>query len=186
MPGGVRTPATQPSSGRPADRFAINGGGTDLWRGTAHFGTAYRQGGLRAGASVGLRVDSQENTSSWARAGIVVRNGLARPGDAGFLNLAATPGQGVVLSYDTNGDGTLDTYKRILGVKAPVLLRLTRDAGTSFTGSCSTDGGATWRTVATVSVPGAADVQDVGLFMSAANGGGGARSTVHFSGWSVT
>ncbi|WP_406305454.1 alpha-N-acetylglucosaminidase [Streptomyces sp. NBC_00885] len=172
--------------GQAGDRFAINGGGTDLWRGTAHFGTAYRESALTVGASVELRVDSQENTSSWARAGIVVRNGLARPGDAGFLNLAATPGQGVALSYDTNGDGTLDTYKRILGVKAPVLLRLTRGAGTSFTGSCSTDGGATWRPVATVSVPGAADVQDVGLFMSAANGGGGARGTVHFSGWSVT
>ncbi|TQK44053.1 alpha-N-acetylglucosaminidase [Streptomyces sp. SLBN-118] len=172
--------------GQAGDRLAINGGGTDLWQGTAHFGTAFSEGGLTVGASVELRVDSQDSTSGWARAGIVVRNGLARPGGAGFLNLAATPGQGVVLSYDTNGDGTLDTYKRILGVKAPVLLRLTRNAGTSFTGSCSTDGGTAWRTVATVLVPGAADVQDVGLFMSAANGGGGARGTVHFSGWSVT
>ncbi|MET7615363.1 alpha-N-acetylglucosaminidase [Streptomyces sp. NPDC005408] len=172
--------------GQLGDRLAVNGGGTDLWRGTTHFGTAYREAALTVGASVDVRVDSQENTSSWARAGIVVRNSLARPGDAGFLNLAATPGQGVVLSYDTNGDGTLDTYKRITGVKAPVLLRLTRNSGTSFTGSCSTDGGTTWRPVATVSVPGAAAVQDTGLFMSAANGGGGARGTVHFSEWSIT
>ncbi|MFK4227269.1 alpha-N-acetylglucosaminidase TIM-barrel domain-containing protein [Streptomyces sp. NPDC019890] len=172
--------------GQLGERFAINGAGIDLWRGTTHFGTAYREGALTAGASVVVRVDSQENTSSWARAGIVVRNSLARPGDRGFLNLAATPGQGIVLSYDTNGDGTLDTYRRITGVKAPVLLRLTRHAGTSFTGACSTDGGATWRTVATVSVPGTAAAQDAGLFMSAANGGSGARGTVRFSGWSIT
>jgi alpha-N-acetylglucosaminidase len=89
-----------------------------------------------------------------------------------------------VLSYDTNGDGTLDTYKRVTGIKAPVLLRLTR-AGAAFTGACSADGGASWRTVATVPVPGAADVQDVGLFMSATNGGGGARGTVEFSGWTI-
>ncbi|MFI1399535.1 alpha-N-acetylglucosaminidase [Streptomyces sp. NPDC020681] len=172
--------------GQLGDRCAINGAGTDLWRATAHFGTAYREGALQPGSSVVLRVDAQENTSSWARAGIVVRNSLDTPRDLGFLNLSATPGQGVVLSYDTNRDGTLDTYRRITGVAAPVLLRLTRGAGTSFTGACSTDGGATWRTVATVSVPGAASVQDVGLFMTAANGGGGARGTVQFSGWSVT
>jgi hypothetical protein len=169
--------------GQLGDRFAINGAGNDLWRGTTHFGTAYREGALTEGASVVLRVDSQENTSTWARAGIVVRNSLARPGDAGFLNLAATPGQGIVLSYDTNADGTLDTYRRITGVKAPVLLRLTKNTGTSFTGACSTDGGVTWRTVATVSVPGAAARQDAGLFMSATNGGSGTRGTVHFSGW---
>lgn len=168
------------------DRMAINGAGNDLWRGTAQFGTAYREHALGEGGSVLLRVDAQDNTGSWARAGIVVRNSLATPGDAGFLNLAVTPGQGVVMSYDTNGDGTLDTYRRITGVKAPVLLRLRRGAGASFTGECSTDGGATWRTVATVSVPGAAATQDAGFFMSATNGGSGARGTVRFSGWSVT
>ncbi|MCX4822619.1 alpha-N-acetylglucosaminidase C-terminal domain-containing protein [Streptomyces sp. NBC_01142] len=172
--------------GQAGDRFAINGAGSDLWRGTTHFGTAYRERALTQGASVVVRVDSQENTSSWARSGIVVRNSLATPGDAGFLNLATTPGQGIVLSYDTNTDGTLDTYRRVTGIRAPVLLRLTRNAGTSFTGACSTDGGTTWRTVATVSVPGAAAAQDVGFFMSATNGGSGTRGTVHFSGWSIT
>ncbi|ATW48152.1 alpha-N-acetylglucosaminidase [Streptomyces peucetius] len=172
--------------GQTGDRLAINGAGSDLWRGTTQFGTAYREAVLADGGSVLLRVDTQDDTGSWARAGIVVRNSLATPGDAGFLNLAVTPGQGVVLSFDTNGDGTLDTYRRITGIKAPVLLRLTRNAGTSFTGACSTDGGATWRTVATVSVPGAAATQDSGFFMSATNGGSGARGTVGFSAWSVT
>ncbi|WP_190122105.1 alpha-N-acetylglucosaminidase [Streptomyces inusitatus] len=179
--------------GQLGERFAVNGAGSDLWRGTAHFGTAYRAGALTPGVSVLLRVDAQENTSSWARAGIVARDDLAVQGGPGFVNLAVTPGQGVVLSYDSNGDGTLDVYRRVTGVRAPVLLRLTRETGTaltgsltgSFTGAFSVDEGVSWRTVGTVSVPGAGAAQDVGLFMTASNGGSGARGTVRFSGWEV-
>lgn len=165
-------------------RFAINGAGQDLWKGTSQFGTAYREGAWSEGSEVTVRVDAQENTGGWARSGLVVRNSLAAPGSAGFLNLAVTPSNGVVLSYDTNGDGTLDAYRRITGIKAPVLLRLTR-TGDGCTGSCSTDGGATWRTVATVAVPGTAATQDVGIFMTATNGGSGLRGTVGFSGWQL-
>ena len=171
--------------GQLGDRFAIDGAGADLWKGTAEFGTAYRAGALRDGGSVTVKVDAQAVTGAWARAGIVVRDASPRPVRRASSNLAVTPANGVVLSYDTNGDGTLDTYKRITGIKAPVLLRLTRAQG-SYTGACSTDDGATWRTVATVSVPGAAGPQDVGLFMSATNGGSGARGTVEFSGWTLS
>ncbi|MEV5613010.1 alpha-N-acetylglucosaminidase [Streptomyces sp. NPDC052225] len=171
--------------GQLEDRFAIDGGGADLWKGTTEFGTVYREGAFRDGSVAVLRVDSQAVTGAWARAGIIVRNSLAAPGSSGFVNLSVTPSQGVVLSYDTNGDGTLDTYKRITGIKAPVLLRLTRSGG-SYTGECSTDGGATWRTIATAAVPGAAATQDVGLFMTATNGGNGTRGTVEFSGWQLT
>ncbi|MGV9313487.1 alpha-N-acetylglucosaminidase TIM-barrel domain-containing protein [Streptomyces sp. NPDC003691] len=174
--------------GQLGGRYAVNGAGNDLWRGTAHFGTAYRAGALRPGTSVTVRVDAQADTGGWARAGIIARNGLDRPGAPGFVNLAVTPAQGVALSYDSNGDGSLDTYRRITGVRAPVLLRLTRGKGTAanaYTGALSTDAGASWRTVATVTVPGAAEAQDVGFFMTAMNGGSGARGTVRFSGWSV-
>ncbi|MEU6821285.1 alpha-N-acetylglucosaminidase [Streptomyces atriruber] len=163
-------------------RYAIDGGGADLWKGTAEFGALYREGALEDGVSVTVRVDKQAVTGPWARAGLIARNSLAKPLSPGFVDLAVTPANGVVLSYDTNGDGTLDTYKRITGISAPVLLRLSR-TGTTFTGACSTDEGATWRTVATVPVPGAAATQDVGFFMSATNGGDGGRGTVEFSGW---
>ncbi|MEU0716438.1 alpha-N-acetylglucosaminidase [Streptomyces lavendulocolor] len=174
--------------GRAGGRYAVNGGGRDLWKATAEFGALYQEGVLRDGAVLTVRVDSQDATGPWARAGIVARNSLPTPGAAGFLNLAVTPLNGVVLSHDANGDGTLDTYRRITGVRAPVLLRLSR-AGDAVTGSCSADDGATWRTVATVRVPGAAAAQDAGLFMTATNGAGGARGTAVFSavtGWRDT
>ncbi|MEV0123508.1 alpha-N-acetylglucosaminidase [Streptomyces sp. NPDC050703] len=163
-------------------RYAINGGGADLWKGTTEFGTLYRGGALRDGVAVVVRVDSQENTGPWARAGLIARNSLDTPGAKGFVDLAVTPANGVVLSYDTNGDGTVDTYKRLTGVKAPVLLRLTRN-GDSVTGACSTDAGETWRDVATVALTGAGAALDAGFFMSATHGGDGTRGTVEFSGW---
>lgn len=183
---GLRTVTTNAAVfGQLEDRFAINGGGQDLWRTTAEFGAVYRAGALEAGRSMTVGVDFQEVTGPWARAGIIVRNSLATAGSPGFLNLSVTPANGVVLSYDTNGDGTLDTYKRLTGIKAPVALRLSREPSGAFKGECSTDEGVTWRTVATVTVPGAAAAQDAGLHMSAAHGGSGARGTVEFGGWSV-
>lgn len=167
------------------DRFAVDGAGADLWKGTAEFGTLYRAGVFADGGVLTVSVDSQAVTGPWARAGLIVRDSLATAGAPGFLNLAATPGNGVVLSYDSTGDGTLDTYRSLKGVTAPVLLRLSR-TGDTFTGACSTDAGTTWREVAAVRVPGAAARQDAGLFMTATNGGGGARGTVEFSGWSAT
>jgi alpha-N-acetylglucosaminidase len=186
LAGGWRTYSNNEAVfGQLADRFAIDGGGSDLWKATTEFGAVYREGVFRDGSSVLLRVDAQAVTGAWARAGIVVRNSLGTPGSLGFVNLSVTPSNGVVLSYDTNADGTLDTYRRITGIKAPVLLRLSRADG-AYTGACSTDGGATWRTVAAVPVPGAAAAQDVGLFMTATNGGSGVRGTVEFSGWALT
>lgn len=172
--------------GRLEDRYGVNGGGQDLWKATTEFGVLYREGALRDGGGITVRVDAQEVTGAWARAGIAVRDSLSTPGSPGFLNLAVTPANGVVLSYDTNGDGTVDAYRRITGVRAPVLLRLSR-TGESYTGACSTDAGTTWRTVATVTVRGAAaGVQDAGMFMSAGHGGSGARGTVEFSRWSTS
>ncbi|MEE1755199.1 alpha-N-acetylglucosaminidase [Streptomyces sp. SP18CS02] len=173
--------------GQLGGRYAINGGGRDLWRAVAEFGTLYREGALADGGVLTVRVDAQDATGAWARAGIVVRDRLAVPGGPGFLNLAVTPSSGVALSYDTNGDGTLDAYGRLTGVGAPALLRLAR-TGDTFTGSCSTDGGANWRTVATARVAGAAAARDAGLFMTAASGASGARGTAVFSevsGWAT-
>jgi hypothetical protein len=170
--------------GQLGERIAINGAGDDMWKGTNHFGAAYREGALRDGTSATVRVTSQAATGPWARAGIIARNDLPGAASPGYVNLSVTPENGVVLSYDSDADGGLDTYKRITGVRAPVTLRLSRD-GSSFHGELSTDDGANWRSVGKVSVPGVRTRQDVGLFMSATNGGNGARGTVEFTEWDV-
>ncbi|MFC6062247.1 alpha-N-acetylglucosaminidase [Streptomyces ochraceiscleroticus] len=181
---GLRTVTTNEAVfGQLDGRFAIDGAGADLWKATAEFGAVYRPGALRAGGSVTVKVTGQTATGPWARAGIAVRNSLAEADSAGFVNLSVTPDNGVALSYDTDGDGMLDRYERVTGVKTPVTLRLSREAGGAFKGEYSTDDGDTWRTVATATVPGAAAAQDAGLHMSAANNGSGARGRVEFDGW---
>ncbi len=173
--------------GELAGRFAIDGGGADLWKGTAEFGALYRPGAVSAGTAVTVRVTAQAATAPWARAGIVVRDELATSGSTGFVNLAVTPENGVVLSYDSDGDGALDAYLRVTGVRAPVLLRLVRaDGPTAYTGEFSQDGGARWRTVGTVAPAGAGRRQDAGFFMTAGNGGGGTRGLVEFSDWAIS
>ena len=126
IPGGGPSPTTRPSSGSSGTASAIDGAGADLWRGTAEFGAAYREGALTPGRSVTVRVDAQANTGPGPGRASSSATAWRPPAAPGFVNLAVTPANGVVLSYDTNGDGTLDTYQRVTGVKAPVLLRLTR------------------------------------------------------------
>ncbi|QLE71793.1 alpha-N-acetylglucosaminidase [Streptomyces rectiverticillatus] len=167
-----------------ADRFAIDGSGDDLWRRTEEFGAVYRAGALAAGAAAQVRVLSQTDTGSWARTGIIVRNALGTPWSAGAVNLAVTPGQGVVLSYDADGDGTFDAYRQVKGIRAPVSLRLTRTAAGTFDAEYATDGEA-WLPVATATVRGAAAWQDVGLFLTAGNDGSGARGHAQFADWAV-
>ncbi|MDT9683583.1 alpha-N-acetylglucosaminidase [Streptomyces sp. TRM76323] len=169
--------------GRLGGRFAVNGGGRDLWRRVAEFGVSYREGALAEGGVLEARVEAQTATGPWARAGIAVRDALGVPGAPGFLYLAVTPARGAVLAWDADGDGALDAYRQLPGVAAPALLRLSRSSGV-FTGTCSADGGTTWRTVAAVPAAGvrAAPVQDAGVFMTAAHGGSGARGTAVFGG----
>ncbi|WP_307813903.1 alpha-N-acetylglucosaminidase [Streptomyces sp. N35] len=170
--------------GQLGDRYAIEGAGSDLWGATAQFGAIRRAAAMGETSVVTTRVDSQANTGNWARSGIIVSNDLTAPGSLGFLNLAVTPANGVVLSYDADGNGQLDKVAQVTGVRTPVTLRLTRD-GTTYIGEFSTDGGGTWRAVAKVTVPGATGRQDVGLFMTAANAGRGTRGLTEFTGFQV-
>ncbi|MEK8170449.1 hypothetical protein NKH77_15025 [Streptomyces sp. M19] len=66
--------------GRLGDRLAIDGAGQDLWKTTAEFGSAYKEGALAVGTSVTVRVDSQAVTGPWARAGLIARDSLAEAG----------------------------------------------------------------------------------------------------------
>ncbi len=166
--------------GQSGDALAIEGGGADLWGGTDEFGAIYRPGALTDGSSATVRVTAQDRTGGWARAGLIVRNDLTTKGSSGYVDLAITPSNGCALSWDADGDGRLDSVTTAGGsVTAPVRLRLTRQ-GATYKGEFSTDG-TTWTTVGTATPAGAAaGGQDVGAFMSAANGGSGVRGIAQF------
>ncbi|MGW2572883.1 alpha-N-acetylglucosaminidase [Streptomyces sp. NPDC001537] len=169
--------------GQSGDEIAIEGAGADLWGATNEFGAVYRSGACLDRTVAEVTVTAQDMTGGWARAGLVVRNDLAAQGSAGYVNLAVTPSNGCALSWDSDGDGHFDSIELAGSFTAPVRLRLTR-SGASYIGEASTDG-VSWTTVGTATPSGAAAAQDIGVFMTAANGWNGARGMARFDGFTV-
>jgi alpha-N-acetylglucosaminidase len=178
---------TTAAFGQKGDTFGIYAGGADMWLGTNQFGTIYSPAALADGHTVTTEVSAQDDTGPWARAGIVVRNSLASNTSPGYLDLAVTPANGCALSWDSDGDGQLDQVSNTGTFTAPTYLKLVRSgtSGTSYTGYCSADD-KTWTTVGTATVPSAAVVQDVGIFATAANGGGSATGVAEFTGFTIS
>ena len=128
------------------------------------------------------RVVSQDRIGPWARAGLIVSTDLAGNDGRGFANIAVTPDNGCVFSFDSNGGGRLDRTAQAPG-SAPLWVRLSR-SGVTVTGSCSADG-TTWTAAGSFAVPAGAAL-DAGLFMTAANGWTGTRGAVEFDGFVVS
>jgi hypothetical protein len=170
--------------GQSDEKYGIYGGGYDLWETTDEFGTIYLDERFDDSASTTVKVTSQDRVTEWTRAGIVVRNDLTRNGSAGYLNLAVTPDHGCTLTWDSNGDGRLDSATSDEGFSPPVYVRLTR-SGRNYTAECSNDT-TSWTQIGTVSMESAAPIQDIGMFMSAVHGGSGTQGLATFEEFSVT
>ncbi|MGW3103736.1 hypothetical protein [Streptomyces sp. NPDC001100] len=91
----------------------------------------------------------------------MVRDDITQPTtSSGYLALVATPGNGCLLDWDSDGDGKLDSQDSTGTAVYPSWVKLVRD-GTTYSGYYSTDD-VTWNLVGTVDVPTAAATQDVG------------------------
>ncbi|MEF8892411.1 MAG: hypothetical protein V5A31_14020, partial [Haloferacaceae archaeon] len=84
--------------------------------------------------------------------------------------------------WDDDGDGYVDTSKHEGSVSYPADLRLTK-SGTEFTGAYSTDGGSTWTTVGSVTIPEANSTQDIGVFLRGSKTD--VRGTAEFGGFQI-
>ncbi|UJV43664.1 DUF1349 domain-containing protein [Streptomyces sp. AMCC400023] len=165
---------------------SLTNAGIDVWRsGTAYddeYSAAYRTGAAGTSSTVTVRVTSQDKTNDWAKVGLMLRNNIGSAGSStGYLVLATTPGNGIALSSDSNGDGYLDTntIKTSGATVAPVWLRLVR-SGTSVTGAYSVNG-TTWTTVGTATLTGANGTLDAGMFSTAHDGRIGTANFNQFS-----
>src|SRR5262245_16126453 len=109
---------------------------------------------LSGDGSVVARVVSQQDSHEWAKAGLLVKGGVA-PGTP-YAAVLVTPDHGVRMEsmFHTEKAGPAD--------RAPVWLKLTR-AGNSITGYSSADGQA-WREIGTTTVTLPKDVE-AGLFV---------------------
>ena len=134
----------------PSGRMTVSGEGTDIWGGADGFQYLYQR--LSGNMQISARITGLQNTDGWAKAGVMIRQGLT----AGSVHasLLATPSNGIVFQQ-RSAAGSLTTRSGVAGA-APGWLRLTR-VGAAVTASVSSDA-TTWADIATVSVPMTTDV----------------------------
>ncbi|NDL57660.1 ThuA domain-containing protein [Phytoactinopolyspora mesophila] len=164
------------------DEFVIDANGCDVWLSCDEYGAIYQEDAAGERFSATVRIDGQENSDPWAKAGIMARNDITAPNSStGYAMMSVTPENGVAFQFDSTGNGELDSNVNTGGVSAyPVWLRLERE-GTTYTGSYSTDG-EQWTTVGSGTPPDPAEAQDIGMFATSHSDSTG---RVEFSGWTL-
>lgn len=114
--------------------FTIEGSGADIWNAADEFRYVYQS--LSGDGEVIARVETQENTNGWAKAGVMIRESL----DAGSKHAMTvmTPANGASFQRRTATGGT-STSTTTAGLAAPRWVRIVR-SGDSFTSFQSADG----------------------------------------------
>ncbi len=125
--------------------WTIQAGGTDIFGISDQFHFAWQT--LSADGSVSARVVSQTNSSSWAKAGVMLRQS-SDPGSP-YYAVLVTPGNGIVVQYRKAQGGNTTQIAAIAGT-VPVYLAVAR-SGTIYTAYTSSDG-VNWTAVAGSSV----------------------------------
>jgi hypothetical protein len=129
------------------DSWTLSASGADMWGTSDQFLYAYTQA---ASSAITTRVKSLTNTNAWSKAGVMYR--ASTSGNSAYVMVIVSPGKGVAMQYRAATGGTSTQVAQVTGITAPVWVRLTH-AGTSYTGSYSTDG-ATWNTLGSVTIAG--------------------------------
>jgi len=139
----------------PVGAFTMTASGADISGSADQFHFAYKT--LSGPGTIVARVDSVENTHSWAKAGVMIRETL----DAGSKHafVCVTPGHGVAFQGRTDTDSTSFNTAQA-DITAPRWVKLERDVTGNFTASHSANG-TTWEPVGSaipMAVPMASDI----------------------------
>src|SRR5262249_32649909 len=114
--------------------FSINGSGQDIYYGADAFHYVYQP--LSGDGSIVARVLSVQNTSNWAKSGVMIRESLTP--DSAQADVVVSPGKGVVFQRrDNTGGGSINTAGPL--ATAPWWVKLTR-SGSTFNAYQSPDG----------------------------------------------
>ena len=124
----IGSPGVAGSASYNAGIWTVEGGGSDIWGTYDQFHFVCRLSGPEA--EIMARVETQEETDSWAKAGVMFRDSTAP--SAAFAMVVATPGNGVNFQWRPVTGG--EAYNsQIAGLSPPYWVRLVR-AGDTFTG----------------------------------------------------
>lgn len=127
-------------------KFTVSGSGSDVWKTNDAFNFAYEP--LNGDGTLITRVASQQNTSGWAKSGIMFRDSVAA--NAAYAFLMVSPSDGVSFQYRSANGVSAAQVANAPGIVAPEWLELVRSGGT-FTGYYSADG-SSWTQIGSASV----------------------------------
>ena len=165
------------------DTWIVTAGGANMWQGTDEYGAVYLPGAAGTEWTATVKVERQGNSAGSAKAGIIVRNDVTRPGSSpGYGMLAIRPSGGFEWLRDSDGNGQLDASTGASSTSYPAWVRLVRD-GDAYTAYWSKDGTNFTAVGTPVALPNGTSAQDVGLAVTAHNAG--ATSEVEFSGFTL-
>ncbi|HEX4705492.1 MAG TPA: CBM35 domain-containing protein [Pseudonocardiaceae bacterium] len=172
--------------GQAGPQFGISGAGADLFTGTDAYSATYLAGAVTSTSTIDTQVVSQQGLAGFGKAGILVRDDITGSGTTpeGVV-LFESPSGGIQLEWDDNGGTNITSVTPANGVNpdiVPVWLKLER-TGSTYTGYYSVNG-TEWFTVGTATVPGQADTQDAGIFVTSHASGSPAQAV--FNGLTVT
>jgi hypothetical protein len=158
--------------------WTILAGGNDIWGTSDQFHLVSQQ--LSADGSVSAHITSQTNTSSWAKAGVMLRQS-SDPGSM-YYAVFMTPGNGIVVQYRNAQGGTTTQPVKTTG-KVPAYLLVSRTGGiyTAYTSSDGTNWTLLTGSGVTLSMSGSALA---GMAVTSHNGS--ALSTVTFDTVSIS
>lgn len=159
--GSVGSPGVAGSATRDGTTWTVRGGGNDIWNTADNFHHVHQS--LNGDGEITVRVASQTDTDPWAKAGVMIRDGLA--GNARHAMIVVTPGNGVAFQRRTVTGGSSASTAGSRAV-APVWLRLVR-VGDVITGYESANGGP-WTMVGSVTLTLGADVR-IGMCVTSHN-----------------
>ncbi len=123
----------------PVGTYTMTGSGKDIWGISDEFHFAFKT--LSGAGSIVAKVQSIENTWSWAKAGVMIRETL--DADSVHAMMVVTPTEGVSfqrrnVTGDTSADDTTG------GISAPYWVKIERDVVGNFAAYSSTNG-STWQ-----------------------------------------
>ena len=155
--------------------YSVAGSGSDIWSAADSFQYAYQA--MSGNGQIVARVTSLQNTHSYAKAGVMLRESLTSNSPHVLLDVLPD-GRVELLSRSAAGGSTVSLAPGVTQAK-PAWLRLVRN-GTTVTAAVSADG-ATWRTVGSATLGTAAYA---GLAVTSHNTG--TRNTATFDNVSVS
>ena len=117
--------------------LTVVGSGADVWGTSDAFRFVYQP--LSGDGSLIARVVSQDNSDTYAKSGVMIRETLTAGSKNAFTEI--TPGAGAIFQYRSNTSGSSTSLTPVTAA-APYWVKITR-SGNTFTSEVSSDG-STW------------------------------------------